>query len=295
MLSDPAVHGVVVNAHDVTERRALEEQLRQAQKMEAVGQLAGGVAHDFNNLLQAISGYGELAELAFDEEDVRGVRESLAEIQVSSSRGAAIVRQLLTFARQDELETAPLDLADVLAGARELVQRMIGEQVSLELDAPRGLGQVLADRVQIEQVVMNMAVNARDAIPESGRLTIALVEAGDELRFHPELLPGRYLCLSFEDDGCGMSEETQRRIFEPFYTTKEVGKGTGLGLSTTYNIVKNAGGTVDVESVLGQGTTFRVYLPIAGTLERDAARAVAAGMTGKATTPLLPTQSPSWT
>jgi PAS domain S-box-containing protein len=269
---DPTIKGIVINSHDVTERQQLEGQLVQAQKMEAVGQLAGGVAHDFNNILQAISGYTELATLAQDEQDAAGVAAALLEIANSSRRAAAVSRQLLDFSRQDPSAPDLVDLGVVVAGVLALVQRMIGAQIEFRIDAPAGLGLVELDPVQLEQIVINMAVNARDAMPDGGALSIALnpAERSEISRRHPDLSAEEYLELSFSDTGHGMSQETMRRIFEPFFTTKEVGKGTGLGLATTYGIVSRVGGALDVQSELGAGTTFRVVLPVAARRPAEA-------------------------
>jgi PAS domain S-box-containing protein len=249
-------------AEDVTEQRNLEAQFRQAQRLEAVGRLAGGVAHDFNNILTAITGYSELllGELAADDP----TRADIEEIRAAAQRAAALTRQLLAFSRKQVLEVKVLDLNAVVRTLDRMLQRLIGEDVRLELALSEELGAVRADPAQMEQVIMNLAVNARDAMPTGGRLTI---ETGDVVldrayaRTHRGAEPGRYVMLALSDTGIGMDEETQAHLFEPFYTTKEQGKGTGLGLATVYGIVKQSGGYVWVYSELGRGTTFKVYLP----------------------------------
>jgi len=245
---------------DITERKQLEDQFRQAQKMEAIGRLAGGVAHDFNNILMAITGYSQLAMDRLDSEDP--IYKDLAEIARSAERAAGLTRQLLAFSRQQVLETQRVNLNEEIKEMENLLSRVLGEDVRLEVELDPQLGQVEADPGQIQQVVLNLVINARDAMPTGGRLAIitknAVIEDSNE---HLDLKPGEYVSLVISDEGIGMDLETQRRIFDPFFTTKEQGKGTGLGLSTVYGIVKQTGGGIEVESSPGSGSTFRLYLP----------------------------------
>ncbi len=257
--------GVVVGATgvivDQTSQRAIEEQLRAAQKMEAVGRLAGGVAHDFNNLLSVILSYSESALDQLREEDP--LRDEIQEVTHAATRAAALTRQLLAFSRKQVFEIETLRLGELIGGLARMLRRVIGEDIALTIDEAPELPPVRADRGQLEQVVMNLVVNARDAMPTGGKLTVSIgVDDIDSTRAGElELAAGRYVVLSVADDGCGMDEATRARIFEPFFTTKEVGKGTGLGLSTVYGIVKQSHGAIAVESAPGRGSTFRVYLP----------------------------------
>jgi len=270
----------LVLAIDVTEKKQLELQLRQSQKMDAVGQLAGGIAHDFNNVLTAILGYGSLvaARLASDASG----REEVEEILRAAGRAAALTRQLLAFSRRQVLEPVVLSLNDLIRNLEKMLGRLIGEHLSLVTRLDPSLGNVLADAGQIEQVIMNLVVNARDAMPQGGLLTIETANSDlDEAcaQLHASL-PGRYVMMAVSDTGVGMDAETQARIFEPFFTTKEKGKGTGLGLSTAYGIVKQSGGSIWVDSEPRKGTTFRVYLPRVDKSPRPASKiwpAVAAG------------------
>jgi len=262
-------------AEDVTERRALEQQLRQSQKMEAVGRLAGGIAHDFNNLLMVISGYSEfLLDRLGPEPAVRGPAQEIASAAV---RATSLTRQLLAFSRKQMLAPKILDLNGVVAENLKMLNRVIGEDIDLVMAPASGLGTVRADAGQIEQVIMNLAVNARDAMPSGGKLTIETSNISldeESARLHPSLKPGNYVMLAISDTGAGMDSETQSHIFEPFFTTKGT-KGTGLGLSTVYGIVKQSGGYIWVYSEAGKGTTFKIYLPrVAETV--DSAAAVAA-------------------
>lgn len=248
-------------AEDVTERRALEQQLRQSQKMEAVGRLAGGIAHDFNNLLMVISGYSEflLERLGADP----SLRSPAQEIASAAERASSLTRQLLAFSRKQMLAPRVVNLNDVATENIRMLTRMIGEDIDLVMIPGEHLWPVRADAGQIEQVIMNLAVNARDAMPSGGKLTIETsnITLDDEYaRFHAPLRPGDYVMVAISDTGAGMDTETQSHIFEPFFTTKGT-KGTGLGLSTVYGIVKQSGGYIWVSSEVGRGTTFKIYLP----------------------------------
>ena len=248
-------------AEDITERQSLEQQLRQSQKMEAVGRLAGGIAHDFNNLLMVISGYSELLL-----ERIGGnveLRPPAQEIANAANRATALTRQLLAFSRKQMLMPRVLDLNALVGENMKMLTRVIGEDIDLVMAPATSLGAVKADPGQIEQVIMNLAVNARDAMPKGGKLTIetANVTLGEDYgRFHASAAPGEYIMLAISDSGAGMDVETQSHIFEPFFTTKGA-KGTGLGLSTVYGIIKQSGGFIWVYSELGKGTTFKIYLP----------------------------------
>jgi two-component system cell cycle sensor histidine kinase/response regulator CckA len=264
---------IVLNVRDLTVRKDLEAQLNQAQKMEAIGRLAGGVAHDFNNLTTAILGYSELMLRRLGAEDP--LRRHVAEVTRAAERAAALTRQLLAFSRKQLLQPRVLDLAEVLEHSRGLLERLIGEDVELVTRAEAGVGRVRADPVQLDQVILNLAVNARDAMPRGGRLVLEASNSDldeDYAHGHVTVRPGRYVMLAVSDTGHGMDKETQERIFEPFFTTKEKGKGTGLGLSTVYGIVQQSGGYVWVYSEVGRGTTFKIYLP---RVEEEADRAEA--------------------
>jgi PAS domain S-box-containing protein len=256
---------------DITERRALEQQLRQAQKMEAIGRLAGGIAHDFNNLLMVISGYSEfLLEGLGPDPSLRGPAQ---EISNAAQRATSLTRQLLAFSRKQMLAPKVLDLNEVVTENLKMLTRMIGEDIDLVMVPDAAIGAVRADPGQIDQVIMNLAVNARDAMPEGGKLTIETSNVSlDEnfARTHAPLEPGEYVMLAISDTGLGMDADTQSRIFEPFFTTKGA-KGTGLGLSTVYGIVKQSGGYIFVDSQLHRGTTFRTYFPRVDGKEEAAA------------------------
>jgi PAS domain S-box-containing protein len=245
---------------DITDRRSLELQFRQAQKMEAVGQLAGGVAHDFNNLLTAIMGY---ARFALERVGEGEPRRDLEEIVKAAGRAAALTKQLLSFSRRHVMETVSIDLNLLIVDMVRMLRRMIGEDIELTTSLGPDLSVVRADRSQLEQVLMNLVVNARDATVGGGAI---LIETGAEViddtpAPHPELKPGLYVTLTVTDNGCGMSDETKSRLFEPFFTTKPRGQGTGLGLATVYGIVMQTGGAIHVESEPGKGSSFTVYLP----------------------------------
>jgi PAS domain S-box-containing protein len=255
------VRGVGISL-DVTERRTLEEQFQQAQKMEAIGRLAGGVAHDFNNLLTVILGYCELLLADLDPDDLR--QADIAEIQTAGARGAGLTRQLLAFSRKEIIEPMRLDLNVVVADMRAMLGRLIGEDVKVVVNLRPELAPVIADRGQVEQIVMNLAVNARDAMPKGGTLTIETANVDlDEpyARTHLEVTAGPYVALTVTDTGTGMTPAVQARLFEPFFTTKALGKGTGLGLATVHGIVMRSGGSVTVDSEVGKGTSFKVYFP----------------------------------
>jgi two-component system cell cycle sensor histidine kinase/response regulator CckA len=251
-----------VFAEDVTERRALEKQLSMAAKMEAVGRLSGGIAHDFNNLLGVIIGYSQVLRRKLDPNSP--LKEHAEEVEKAANRAVSLTRQLLAFSRQQILTLAVVDLNTLVSDMQKMLPRLIGEDVVVDIDLDPNLGRIKADQGQIEQVVMNLAVNARDAMPDGGRLQI---ETGnrelDDLYCseHPGAKPGRYIMLAVTDSGAGMTPQTLAHIFEPFFTTKEVGKGTGLGLATVYGIVKQSGGYIWVDSALGIGSCFQIYLP----------------------------------
>jgi two-component system cell cycle sensor histidine kinase/response regulator CckA len=249
-------------AEDVTARRVLEDQFRQAQKMEAVGRLAGGIAHDFNNLLMVISGYTEVVLGQMD--DAHPLRLKAQAIQQASDRATMLTRQLLAFSRKQMLELKVVEVNAIVQDMERLLRPLIGEQVELTTKLAPDAGRTRADAGQLEQVLMNLVVNSKDAMPQGGKIVIQTqnVELDDSHRGEQTFIrPGGYVMLSVSDDGLGMDKETQSRIFEPFFTTKEKGKGTGLGLSTVYGIVKQSGGYILVQSEVGRGTTFNIYLP----------------------------------
>jgi len=255
-------HGALAMMVDVSDRKLLEDQLRQSQKMEAIGSLAGGVAHDFNNLLSVITGYTTL--LLEGLEPNHPMRSDLEEVQSAATRAATLTGQLLAFSRQQVLEPRVLDLNQIAVNMEKMLHRMVGEDVELALLTEQNLGRIIADPGQIEQVIVNLVVNARDAMPSGGKLTLetASIELDAEYAaVHVGVTPGPYALLAVTDTGEGMSAAVQARIFEPFFTTKDQGKGTGLGLSTVFGIVRQSGGHIWVYSELGNGTTFKVYFP----------------------------------
>ena len=257
---ETAVQGIL---RDVSERKRLEAQFRQAQKMEAVGRLAGGVAHDFNNLLTVITGNAELARMTLNPDDP--LNYDIQEIRKASDRAADLTRQLLAFSRKQTLQPKILNLNRIIENMDKMLRRLIGENIDLLTVPDPDLWKVKVDPGQIEQVIVNLAVNARDAMPEGGNLTVETknVELDKEFtRNHPSAVPGRHVMLAISDTGCGMNEEVKDRVFEPFFTTKEEGKGTGLGLATVYGIIKQSGGHIWVYSEPGEGTTFKIYFPI---------------------------------
>ena len=272
-----AYAGTLSLVEDVSSRKSLEAQLRQSQKMEAVGRLAGGIAHDFNNLLSVVLSYSDLALTDLKPNDP--LRNDLGEIHRAGSRAAELTRQLLMFSRQQVVAPKVLDLNDVLLGVDKMLQRVVGEDIEVSTVAAPGLGRVLIDPGALEQVVMNLAVNSRDAMPTGGKLTMqtANVALDDHYaKTHLGAKPGAYVRLSVTDTGTGMDEATLARVFEPFFTTKGLGKGTGLGLSTVFGIVEQSGGSVWVESELGVGSTFEIYLP---RVEQPVSEAPAASAT----------------
>jgi two-component system, cell cycle sensor histidine kinase and response regulator CckA len=264
---DGEVEKLVIVNRNITERKQLEEQLHRSQKLEAIGRLSGGVAHDFNNLLGLIIGYSEALQERIPPEDP--FREAVDEIQNAGKRAAALTQQLLAFSRKQVLEPRILNLNTIILDVEKMLRRLVGEDIQIDLLLAPDTGTVKADRSQIEQVILNLVVNARDAMPDGGKLTIETgnwtLDRSTVLR-HPYVIPGPYAMLKVTDTGCGMDAELQSHIFEPFFTTKEKGKGTGLGLATAYGIIKQSGGYIWVDSEVGKGTTFRIYLPEANAV-----------------------------
>jgi two-component system cell cycle sensor histidine kinase/response regulator CckA len=263
---------IIVN-RDITERRQLEQQLMLSQRLEAVGKLSGGIAHDFNNILGVIIGYSEALQETIGIDDP--MREAVDEIEKAGQRAAALTQQLLAFSRKQVLEPKILDLNSIVADVEKMLRRLIGADVELEIISDPGLGKVKADRGQIEQVILNLAVNARDAMEQGGTLRIETRDAdldANQTKRLRYVVPGHYVMLQVSDTGMGMSAEVQSHIFEPFYTTKEQGKGTGLGLATVYGVIKQSGGYIWLESEIGKGSTFQVYLPRAEGAAAEAIR-----------------------
>jgi PAS domain S-box-containing protein len=259
---DGSFVGLLSMAADVTEHKRLEAELLQAQKMEAIGNLAGGVAHDFNNLLTVVTGYAGLLLGTLPGED--SSRPFIDEIRKAGDRAADLTRQLLAFSRKQMLSPVVLDLNNTVASMYKMLRRLIGEDIELVMHHDPSLGRVRADQTQITQVLMNLAVNARDAMPRGGTLTVGLsnVVVDQRLTRGQEVIqPGKYVLLTMTDTGTGMDEHTKAHLFEPFFTTKEVGQGTGLGLATAYGIIRQSGGFIEVESTLARGSTFKIYLP----------------------------------
>jgi PAS domain S-box-containing protein len=279
MTTEPGV--VIAAIRDITDRRRLEEHLRQAQKIEAVGRLAGGIAHDFNNILGVILGQSQIMLRGMPPD--HPLRARVEQILSASERAAGLTRQLLAFSRKQVFEMRVLDLNEIVEGLKSMLGRLLGEDVELTFRRGQDLGRIRADPTQIEQILMNLAVNARDAMPGGGRLAVETSDAEmdeDYARIHAGAVAGRYVCLAVSDTGQGMTREVQARVFEPFFTTKEPGKGTGLGLSTVYGIVKQSDGFIYVYSEPGQGTTFKIYLPrVEAAADRPVALAPATGGT----------------
>ncbi|HJU43800.1 MAG TPA: PAS domain S-box protein [Vicinamibacterales bacterium] len=259
-MGQPAILATVT---DISDRVKLEDQLRQAQKMEAIGRLAGGIAHDFNNLLTAIRGNAELMSQRVKSDPE--MAQEVDEILHASDRAASLVRQLLAFSRKQIFEPVPLDINEIIGAVARMARRLIGTEVQLKLELAKSVARVLADPAQVEQVLLNLIVNARDAMPGGGMITVKTANvqlpAGSPETTQAGIAPGPFVMLAVSDQGVGMDQATQARIFEPFFTTKETGRGTGLGLSTVYGIIRQTGGAITVKSERGKGASFHVYLP----------------------------------
>ena len=285
VLSSQVVHCYV---EDITQRLSLEAQLRQSQKMESVGQLAAGVAHDFNNMLTIIQGHAGMlmAKSSMPAE----LQDSAQAVYFAAERAASLTRQLLMFSRKNVMQPMPLDLREVVAHLSKMLQRLLGEDIALQVSAPPYISLVQGDTGMVEQILMNLAVNARDAMARGGTLSISTSTGQIDEAYaqaQPEARPGLFVCLQVTDTGCGMDQATMRRIFEPFFTTKEVGKGTGLGLATVYGIVKQHGGWIEVASEVGKGTSFNVFFPAMGApvigMQAEPAEAITEVRGGKET------------
>jgi nitrogen-specific signal transduction histidine kinase/CheY-like chemotaxis protein len=273
---------------DLTNQKKLEEQLLQSQKMEAIGTLAGGVAHDFNNILTAINGYGTLTLMKMGKDDLN--RLNIQQILESADRAAHLTRDLLLFSRKQPLDRKPVDLNEGIRKLGTFLARVIGEDIAFKTVLSGGSLRVLADQHQVDQVLMNLATNARDAMPKGGVFTITTKQVALNKEFTSAqglALPGTYAMITVSDTGTGMDEETRLRIFEPFFTTKDVGKGTGLGMAVVYGIVKQHDGLVTVYSEPGQGTTFRIYLPVNETSAAAMKAAVAEEPPGRGSETIL--------
>jgi two-component system cell cycle sensor histidine kinase/response regulator CckA len=261
-------------AFDMTERLNLESQLRQAQKMEAIGRLAAGVAHDFNNLLTVIQGNIELSRMK--SQITPELDRSMEQVSNAAQKAAGLVRQLLTFSRKQVMQPTQLDLNVLISSSTKMLKHLLTSDIHLKLGFAPNLSPLFADATMIEQVVMNLVVNARDAMPKGGEITICttLVEVDQAyLQQHPDAIEGKSICLSVTDSGCGMDAATQARVFEPFFTTKDVDKGTGLGLATVYGVVKQHSGWIELHSVVGRGTTFKMFFPLDQNLGQQTATA----------------------
>ena len=261
--ADRSVDYFVSLLQDTTDHRNLEEQLVQAQKMEAIGTLAGGVAHDFNNILTVILGLGSVIQMSLEPDN--HLRPHIDQILVSAERAADLTQSLLAFSRKQQILLSPHPVGDVVAGTAKLLKRLLPEDVLLKIEVTNREAVAMLDVAQIDQVLMNLATNARDAMPQGGLLTIGTeaTELGEEFRkTHGFGNPGKYVRISVSDTGTGMDERTMKRIFDPFFTTKAVGKGTGLGLASVYGIIKQHGGYITVKSQLFKGSTFDAYLPL---------------------------------
>jgi PAS domain S-box-containing protein len=256
-----AVAEVIMVTRSIEERRKLEAKVRQSQKLEAVGRLAGGVAHDFNNLLTVINGFSEMIVRGLGNPDLKRIGYQIGEIRKAGERASALTRQLLAFGRQQVQMRTRVNLNDVVADTKKLLARVLGEDVEIETELAADLGPVHADVGQIEQVLMNLALNARDAMPDGGTLTLRTANACFDVPPEEDIGPGPYVMVAVSDTGVGMDESTRARAFEPFFTTKELGQGTGLGLATVYGIVKQSGGHIEIDTEIGRGATFRVFLP----------------------------------
>ncbi|MDH4322069.1 MAG: ATP-binding protein, partial [Desulfobulbaceae bacterium] len=248
---------------DITEQKRLEAQLLQSQKLEAVGTLAGGIAHDFNNILTAITGYSDMLLVKLGQESP--LRSDVGEIRRAAGRAAALVRQLLAFSRKQKAAFAVVDVNGLIRNMQKMLYRLIGEDISLEMQLPDQELNIRADSGQMEQIVVNLVVNGRDAMPGGGKIVVGTGQIEVDERFcrrHPDAVPGRFVLISVRDEGTGMDKEVMEKVFEPFYTTKEIGKGSGLGLAVVYGIVEQHGGWIDLQSEVGKGTVFNVYLPL---------------------------------
>ena len=284
----PAVRRAMQDVEERAERRRLEAQFIEAQKMEVVGQLAGGVAHDFNNVLAVIMGYSELMAQDLPSDDP--IQKYIEEIRLAAERACGLTRQLLVFSRKQPVEALALNLNEVVEGMTKMLERLVDDHIEMSFIYGPDIGQIQADSGYIWQVLMNLVVNARDAMPEGGKLVVEtshLLLGEDSGEIYPDIIPGEYVALSVSDTGTGLTDEIKARMFEPFFTTKISGKGTGLGLATCRTIVQQCGGHIRVESELGRGTTFRVFLPQSAHAVQVVAKAVPKSSVPKGTETLL--------